>query len=153
VRALIFAVLLCPTLLAGSVGARSPFTGKWKLDETKLKPQPNAARTQFLQIDVAASNIAIIHQGVNAKGEPSEWAIHADIDGKLYGVLNSPDMDGVRCWLSDPHTILLKFMRDSATTAWETAEISKNGKTLKVTYTVVDDQGKETKSIAWFDRQ
>jgi hypothetical protein len=62
-------------------------------------------------------------------------------------------MDGVRCWLSDPHTILLKFMRDSATTAWETAEISKNGKTLKVTYTVVDDQGKETKSIAWFDRQ
>ena len=58
----------------------------------------------------------------------------------------------VRCWFSDPHTILLKLMRDSATTAWETLEVSKNGKTLKLTYTVVDDKGKETKTITYFDK-
>jgi len=99
----------------------------------------------------AAPNIAIVRRGVNAKGEPAEWAIHADLEGKLFGVINTPDMDGVRCWLSDPHTILLKLMRDSATTAWETLEVSKNGKTLKLTYTVVDDKGKETKTITYFN--
>jgi len=57
-------------------------------------------------------------------------------------VINTPDMDGVRCWPSDPHPILVEFMRDSATTAGETLEISKNGKTLKLTYTVVDDKRK-----------
>jgi hypothetical protein len=47
---LIFAIVLCPPLLAGSIGAGRTFTDKWKLDETKAKPQPNAAAyTQFLQ--------------------------------------------------------------------------------------------------------
>lgn len=90
------------------------------------KPKPNLSPTRrhtpsSCKIDVAAApSIAIVHRGVNAKGEPAEWAIHADLEGKLFGVINTPDMDGVRCWLSDPHTILLKLMRDSATAAWET---------------------------------
>jgi|SRR5271157_1244235 len=152
-RALILAALLALPLPAASVAAEDPFTGRWKLDETKVRNQPETPRTQFLSIEVAGARITITHQGVDAKGAPVEWAIHADLEGKLFGVIDSPDTDFVRCWRSDPHTLLLKIIRNSSTARWETAELSKNGKSLKVTQTTLDAKGKETKSVLWFDKQ
>ena len=140
----IIALALCVS--AGSA-AEDPFSGDWKLEQTKTKTP-----AKFLHIEADDTHLNVLHKGVDAGGRSVQWWIKADFNGPLAGVLNSPEMDAVQCLRSDPHTILLKLSRAAVTIGWRTLEVSKNGRSLKVT-TALDAGGKESKTVETFTKQ
>lgn len=146
-------MVLCLASPVVTSAAEDPFNGKWKVDESRSKLPANAPRTQALRLEVDEKQLQIDYQGVDGNGRPAEWKIRADFGGNLSGVLGTPEMDAVRCWRSDERTILVKMSRGAETIGWETLEVAKNGKTLKLTHAVTDAKGKETKSVSTFEKQ
>ena len=145
----ILALALCVPLLTA---AEDPFSGDWKLDQPKSKTPVKGPQTQFLHIEADDAHLNILHKGIDASGAAAQWWIKADFNGSMAGVFHSPDMDAVTCLRSDPRTILLKLSRDAVTIGYRTIEVSKNGRTLKVT-TASEAGGKETKTVETFGRQ
>lgn len=138
--------------LCVSSAAEDPFNGDWKADQSKVKAPHKGPVTQSLHIESNATSVLIVRKAIDA-GVPVQWKIQAGLDGNLVGVLGSPEMDSVRCWRSDPRTILVKMFLQSSNTAYWTAEVAKNGKTLKVTSTVFDSADKEVNTVEWFEKQ
>jgi hypothetical protein len=145
--------LLCLPLPSAGAVAQDPFAGKWKLDETKAKAPPNGVRVESLRIEADPKRVTFFYQGTDDKGKPFEWKVAADIGGSDSGVLGSPEFDSVKCWRPDSHTILLKLSLQAQPVGWDTAELMKNGKSLRVTRTTTDGSGKEVKSMLWFEKQ
>jgi hypothetical protein len=133
--------------------AEDVFTGVWRPDESKVKLTPGASQVRSLRIGTDATQVTITYQGTDFNGQPNEWSIRASYGGNLSGVLGCPEMDAVRCWRSTDRSILLKMSRNAETVGWETLEVGKNGKTLRLTHASVDPQGKETKTIVTLDKQ
>ena len=151
VRHWIIVLALCVPQWA-ALAADDPFSGDWKLDQPKAKTPVKGPQTQFLHIEADEAHLNILHKGIDAAGAPAQWWIKADFNGALAGVFHSPDMDAVTCLRSDPHTILLKLSRDAVTIGWRTIEVSKNGRTLKVT-TALESGGKQSKTVETFGKQ
>ncbi len=145
-------VISCSLGCAG-FALEDPVSGDWKLVPSKAKPVVKRPVTQFLHIESDEAKLVIVHKGVNPAGESQQWEIKGDFGGNLIGVLAAPEIDSVRCWRSDARTILLKLFRDAVAVGYWTAEVSKNGKNLKVTSIALDSAGKEDKTIDQFDRQ
>jgi hypothetical protein len=148
----IFAIILFSLALSGVVLAEDLFNGDWKLVPSKAKAPPGPV-TQFLRIKCDEASIAIMHRGIGANGQPVQWELKADLDGKLSGVVGVPGTDSVRCWRTDPRTMLIKIFQNTLNTGFWTAEVSRNGKSLKITSTAFDAAGKEHNTIDWFDKQ
>jgi hypothetical protein len=96
--------------------------------------------------------VVIGHKGTSGAGEPVQWEIKTDFSGNLTGVLDVTGIDAVRCWRSEPRIILMKLFDRAVSIGFWTAEVSRNGKALKVTSTAFDATGKEMNSIDWFDK-
>jgi hypothetical protein len=152
VRYWAFAFALCVIPPAASSAAGDLFNGDWKLDQSKSKAAAKGPQVQSVHIEADETHLVMLNRGTNGSGEEVQWAVKADFGGKMAGVFNSPDMDAVLCFRSDARTILLKLSREAVTTGWRTLEVSKNGKTLKVT-TAIETGGKESKTVEWFDKQ
>ena len=144
---------LCLALATATFAADDPFAGTWKLSDVKSKTEQGGARVQALQIESASPEMKIVYKGIDAKGQPVEWKVPADFSGNFIGVIGAPDMDSVRCFRSDERTILLKMSRGGETLGWETLEVAKNGKSLRLTHALTDAKGKETKTVSSFEKQ
>jgi hypothetical protein len=128
-----------------------PLNGRWLLDQSKAKV--TGKHLQSVEIEADESRFKALYQGVDDNGQPEKWTIQATIGGNLSGVLDVPWLDAVRCWRSDARTVLLKLSRSAETIGWETLELSKDGKTLRLTHAVLDAKGKENKTITVFARE
>jgi hypothetical protein len=151
-RLLSIFVISC-SLCCSGFAFDDPLNGDWKLVPSKAKAVAKGPVTQFLHIESDQAKLVIVHKGVSPSGEPRQWEIKGDFGGNLIGVLGAPEIDSVRCWRSDARTIMLKLFRDAVAVGYWTAEVSKNGKSLKVTSIALDSAGKEDKTIDQFDRQ
>jgi hypothetical protein len=131
--------------------AGDAFLGKWLLDEGKTKAA--GAHIVSLETEVTDSRAKVVYFTVTAEGKPAKWTVQANLGGSVNGVINVPGFDAVRCWRSDARTLLLKLSREGEMIGWETLELSKNGKSLRLTETLVDDKGKETQTVSLFNRE
>jgi hypothetical protein len=95
----------------------------------------------------------IVHKGLGPAGGPVQWEIRGGYGGNQIGILDAPEIDSARCWRSHARSILLKLYRKAEAVGYWAAEVSKNGKSLKVTSTTLDRAGKEDKTIDLFERQ
>jgi len=138
-------------VLLGAVApaAESPFTGTWKANESRGK----GARVVAMRIEVDDTELRIDYESIGAEGKRVQSKLRASFGGNLNGVIGSPEMDAVRCWRSDEHTILIKMSRGADTVGWQTLEVPKNGRTLRFTHALVDARGKESKTVTSFERQ
>jgi hypothetical protein len=91
-RHLIVVVLLCLLPLAVKLEAEDLFSGEWKLNSSRSQPPANAAQTRLLQIESDEARVALIEEGIDAKGQPSTRSIRAAYGGNLAGVLDLADM-------------------------------------------------------------
>ncbi len=148
----ILAVFALSASLPSLSAATDPFSGDWKRVQTKVKIPPRGPVTQFLHIEIDEVKVVIGHKGTSGAGEPVQWEIKTDFSGKLTGIVDVTGIEAVRCWHSDPRIILMKLFDHAVSIGFWTAEVSRNGKALKVTSTAFDATGKETNSIDWFDK-
>jgi hypothetical protein len=152
-RSLLALLVIGSLLVSAAFAFEDPLSGDWKLLPSKARPAAKGPTTQFLRIESDEARVVIVHKGISASGEPMQWEVRGDFSGKVNGVFNAPGIDSVRCWHSDARTILLKLFRDGVAVGYWTAEVAKNGKSVKVTSIALDSVGKENKTIDLFDRQ
>jgi len=110
-------------------------------------------RTETLRLNVDGVRIIVLEAGTGRDGAKYSLKFNADCDGKINGILGHPEIDAVQCWRSDTRTLVLKLLREASAREWRTAEVAKNGQTLRITSTVEDANGKEEKSVAVFVRK
>ena len=131
--------------------AGDPFNGKWRLEQGKTRI--TGAHVQSIEIEAAESEAKFVYQGVDAEGQPVEWQIRTSIGGNLSGVIDVPWLDAVKCWRSDSRTVLIKLFRSAVNIGFDTMELSKDGKSLRLTHAMLDAKGKEIKTITSFAKQ
>jgi hypothetical protein len=134
-------------------GADDPFTGLWKLNLEKSKLPLPVPRNETVRIEADTENIRIVQEGVNDKGEPFKLTVSGGFDGKYYGVLDSPSVDTVWFRRLDSHTIFAKAMKSGTEIEAGTAVVAKNGKTVKISISITETNGKEIRAIAVLDKQ
>ena len=136
----------------GSLAADDPFNGDWRLSASKTKNPTNGPVTQAIHIECDEKKVALVFTGTTSAGQPMRWTVKADFSGNPTGVLDSPELDTVRCWRADPRNILVELFRGAKSIGYWKAELAKNGKTLKVTSTSFDASGKEVNTVDTFER-
>ena len=148
---------LLPFLFFGitivAVAATDPLAGEWVANATRAGQRFAGMRTETLRIDVEGVRITILEAGTGRDGGKYSLKFSADCDGKVNGILGNPDIDSVQCWRSDSRTLVLKLIREASAREWRTAELAKNGQTLRITSTVEDANGKEDKAVAVLARK
>ena len=145
--------LISGALIPCAYAADDPFNGDWKLSQTKARSAVKGPVTQLLHIESDETSLLVAHKGTDPAGEPLQWRLKTDYSGNPNGILNAPQIDSVRCWRTAPRIITIQLFREGVSTGYWAAEVSKNGKTLKVTTTTYDAAGKETAVVDMFDRQ
>ena len=145
------AILLFAVVLP-SHSANDPFTATWKLDVSKSKFRAEPPKESTLTIQANDDELTLVRELLRQSGPAPKLTISANFGGKLYGVINSPEVDAVKCWRKDKRTIMLQLLQSGATVSWWTVEVSKDGKSLKLTSSTSDAKGKETQFSETFDR-
>ena len=67
--------------------------------------------------------------------------------------MDSSDVDALKCWRRDNRTVLFQLFKSGKEVKWLTAELSKDGKALRLVETATDANGRETQSTWYFVRQ
>ena len=147
----LFQILICLTLFTAYSKSGDALSGKWRLDESKAKVA--GAHVQSMETDINEARVKVVYGGVDAEGKPVGWTVQASVGGNVNGVIGVPGFDAVRCWRTDARTVLLKLSREAEMIGWETLEVSKDGKSLKLTQAKLDAAGKETTTVSVFAKE
>ena len=124
----------------------SPLSGDWTADPRR----PDARRTWLhpmrMRLDFQGQQLALEESGTLADGRPYGFAIAAGCGGKVNGILDNPEIDGVQCWSGDGDTVAIKLLRAGAVIEWRKIEV-RNGQ-LRITSTVAGHGGRDEQSVA-----
>lgn len=147
----------CVLVLGVAAGAQAPdpLIGTWKLDVAKstYKPGP-APKSVTVVIDpAAAKGIKVAVDVVPAEGAPIKMGYSSMRDGKDSPVTGNPGYDAVAITQTSPTegTIVYKLGGKTAMTA--KTSVSKDGKTLTVTYSGTDPKGQAISNVAVYTKQ
>ena len=137
----------------GLVAAQDPFSGVWKLNLSKSTlPQP-APQSQTVSMNVDRQSIRIYEELVSETGERLTVTVDARFDGKDYPVIGTPRADTVAYQRVNSRTIKGVARKSGKVVSTETAVISKDGGTMRVTYSSTDERGKRAGGVGVFDKQ
>ena len=148
-----FATSIIFLMAFAASGADDPFTGIWKLNLQKSKISSPVPLNYTIRIEADEKNIRITQEGIGVKGESFRFKVSGGFDRKDYGVLDSPAIDTVRFDRPDSHTIFGRALKSGNEVAAGTAVLSKDGKSIKISFSMTNPGGKEIKATAVLDRQ
>ena len=145
----VISFLILPVSL---LAAGDPFSGVWKLNLSKSTLPPPAPKSQRVHIKAGSGGIEIREEIDNQQGGPTAVSVKAKFDGKEYPVDGSPFADSVIYERADRYTIKGLAKKAGKVVSRETVILSKDGKTMTVTYTGSDPAGKAVTATAVFER-
>jgi hypothetical protein len=131
-----------------SIAAADSLTGNWTADTAHAPQRPVGLHIATLHIESDGNRLVIAENGATPEGTPYDLAFTATCDGSVNGIIENKLIDAAQCWRNDPRTVVFKLIREATPREWRTAEVAKNGQTMRITTTVVDSSGKEVKSVA-----
>jgi hypothetical protein len=143
--------LLACSLALPIFGATDPFAGTWKLIAAKSKMLPPAPGSDTVRIQVDGKDVRIDQEGIDDKGAPFKLTVLCGFDDSSYGIAGSTHADSVSFRRVSSRHILAEVRKSGVTVASLDAEVSGNN--LKVNMTVIDADGKETKSVAVLQKE
>ena len=148
---------VCALALGVTAGAQAPdpLIGTWKLDVNKstYKPGPGPKSVTVVITPAAAKGIKVAIDVVPAEGAPLKIGYTSMRDGKDSPVTGNPGADAVAITQTSPTegTIVYKLGGKPAVTA--KTSVSKDGKTLTVTYTGIDAKGQAIQNVGVYTKQ
>ena len=127
--------------------------GTWKLNETKSKFAPGAAKNHTVVYEAAGDNLKITVDGTDKEGKSThnEWA--GKFDGKHYAVTGDPTSDMRSYSKVDDRTLKMTVKKDGKVTATGRVVVSADGKSRTVTTSGTDAEGKKIKNMVVYDKQ
>jgi hypothetical protein len=136
-----------------SFAQSDPFVGTWQLNIAKSKFTPGTApRSQTLAFQAEGQNHKVIITGTNADGNAINNMITLVYDGTSHPQAGNgfdADADG----RVDAHTVIRSRTKGGKLVGTQTGAVSPDGKTLTITTTGPDANGRAVNNIAVFDKQ
>ena len=144
---------LCFFAGAACFAADDPNMGTWKLNEAKSKLIPGEGKNTTVVYEAADDQVKVIIDGTDKDGKPThnEWT--GKFDGKDYAVTGDPKSDMRSYKKIDSNTLKFTAKKDGKTTITGRIVVAADGKSRMVTAHGADEQGKESKEKAAYDKQ
>jgi len=131
--------------------AHPRFAGTWQLSREQ-SDLPPVTKSQLLVIETDGIAVAMHETLVNDKDETLTITMRGRFDGRDYPVTGTSFADTVSYRLLAQDTIEGVARKDGKVVVTETAVLSADEKTIRVTYLSVDAQGRTVKNHGLFDR-
>ncbi len=151
VRSLLVCAAAC--LLGTAAFAGENWVGTWKLDAAKSKLGSTAVRAQTLTFETTPGGIKLTSEGTDADGRPMKGGYTSKFDGKDVPWTGNPMADMACPKKIDDNTYENAWKKGGKATVSAKVAVSADGKTLTVTQTGTDPQGKTVSSVAVYDKQ
>ena len=142
-------------LVSGSAAtAADNWVGTWKLTVAKSKYSPGPApQSQTLKFEATPDGIKLTSDGVDADGKPMHSEYTAKFDGTDAPWTGNPNADTAAPKRIDAKRYRNTWKKDGKVTVTANAVVSRYGKTLTITQTGTDAEGRAVNTIAVYDRQ
>jgi hypothetical protein len=128
--------------------------GTWKLNTAKSKFSPGPGpQSMTLKFEATPEGIKLSSQGVNAEGKPTAGGYTAKFDGKEVPVTGNPNADSGAPKKIDDNNYENTWKKAGKVTITTKAVVSGDGKTLTITQSGTDAQGKAVSSTVVYEKQ
>ena len=154
--------LLCVTLVVGLVVASGatasaqgsdPFVGTWKLNMAKSTFNPGPApKSQTVMIGGTDQARKITVDVTPATGAAQHWEVSGPSGTDVPVVGNNPNADTYMMKRVNATTLEAQYKKAGKPTLKQTAVVSADGKTLTVTASGTDVQGRAIKNVVVYDK-
>jgi hypothetical protein len=140
--------------MAVVVLAANPQLGTWKLNESKSKFPPGAAKnTMVTYAPVKGDMIKCTADGVDKDGKPIHWTWVGKFDGRPYKIKGSPSFDTLAYTPINDRTNKTTATKDGKVVMTGTITVAKGGKSREVTLTGTDAKGKKFTETTYYDKE
>jgi hypothetical protein len=130
-----------------------PMNGSWKLNLAKSTFNPGPApQSQTVTIEGTDAARKIMVDVTPATGAAIHWEVSGAAGAQLPVSGNNPNADTYVLTRVNPTTLEAQYIRDGKPTLKQTAVVSADGKTLTVTASGTDVQGRAVNNVAVYDK-
>jgi hypothetical protein len=132
----------------------NPFVGTWKLNLQKSKDTSGVIpKEETFTVQMAGDQRQVTIKGTGTDGSPISFKYEVPDKGGAGKVLAGGPYDGVSGKRIDENTREISYLRGGKEMLHLRTEVSKDGKTDRMTLEGKDAQGKPFSGVAVFDRQ
>jgi hypothetical protein len=153
---LVGALVVCAVMVFSSsvVLAADNWLGTWKLNVEKSKYSPGPApKSQTLKYDASPGGIRLTSDGVDAEGKATHGTYSSKFDGKDVSWEGNPDADTSSPKKIDDNSFANVWKKGGKVTVTTKIVVSKDGKTLTVSYTGKNAKGEAVNTTSVYERQ
>ena len=134
--------------------AANPHLGTWKLNESKSKFPPGAAKNTMITYTPAKGDmIKCTADGMDKDGKPIHWTWVGKFDGHPYEIKGSPSFDTLAYTPINDRTNKTTATKDGKVVMTGTITVAKDGKSRVVTLNGTDASGKKFTDLTYYDKQ
>ncbi|MBI4464878.1 MAG: hypothetical protein HY647_09265 [Acidobacteria bacterium] len=129
--------------------AEDPFAGTWKLNLFKSKYSQNPpTESATMKIERFGDRVTITREGVDG-----QWEVTAQLDGQDHPVQNDRNRDTTAIKRIDEYTWEVTNKKDGKVRSSQLDLVSRDGKTLILSWKGTDEQGQPTYNIRVYEKQ
>jgi hypothetical protein len=155
-RAFVRAIAVCAavSISASLALAGENWVGTWKVDLAKSKYSPGPApKSAILKFESTSAGIKLTTDIVDGAGKAHEGGFTSKFDGKEVPLTGNPNADAGSPKRLDDNSYKNVWKKAGKVTITAKAVVSTDGKTLTITQTGTDAQGRAVSITAVYDRQ
>jgi len=150
---MLVAAAVCLTMPA-LVLAANPHLGTWKLNESKSRFPPGAAKNTTVTYTPAKGDmIKCRADGVDKDGKSIHWTWVGKFDGHPYEIKGSPSFDTLACQPINDRTNRTIATKDGKVVMTGMITVAKDGRSREVTLTGTDASGKKFTETTYYDKE
>jgi len=136
------------------LAAESPFAGTWKMNADKSKlAGADAVQNVTVQYEVTDDTLKATVQGASMQGQPVNFTYEAKLDGTPGTASGSDTFDSIAFQRVSTHVLKATAKKGDKVVYTDRRVVSKDGKSLTITRTGTDSQGKPYHETLVFDKQ
>lgn len=134
--------------------ATDPVVGTWELNPTKSAFTPGPAPKSETRIyEASGSDIKLTVKGIDGNGKPTSIQASYSMDGREHPIIGSPDADSQSIRRVDALTTEGTLKKSGKVVQTVRREITKDGKTMTITFKGVNARGETMNNTMVFERQ
>jgi hypothetical protein len=143
------------TLISASLAlAGDNWVGTWKLNTAKSKYSPGPGpKSLTLKFEASPEGIKLTSEGVDADGKATRGGYASKFDGKEVAFAGNSNADTAAPKKIDTNTYENTWKKAGKVTITTKGVVSADGKTLTITQTGTDTQGRPVNSTAVYEKQ
>jgi len=144
--------------LAGLLWAAEPLVGTWKLNVAKSKFPPNqmtAPKEETMVFRVVGDQFELTITGTQKDGKAITGKYTSPINGGVYRDMQAASLEGELSveTMFEPGNRFLTSLKSGKQIEVRHLVISKDGKTMSITYKGTDAKGKPIEEIGVYDKE